>query len=139
GPGDPGAAAVGGSTGMATDSGIPGQPGATTGSDGSPGASSGTDGGAGVPLSPGTDSCPTTALPTTPLRRLTRFEYDNSVRDLLNVDTAVVSEIPADDSDGFDNNAALQVAPDFLVEKYVLVSEALAAQAVQDLAALTSC
>src|SRR5690606_36444762 len=93
----------------------------------------------GVPLSPGTDSCPTTALPTTPLRRLTRFEYDNSVRDLLNVDTAVVSEIPAEDSDGFDNNAALQVAPDFLVEKYVLVSEALAAQAVQDLAALTSC
>ena len=98
-----------------------------------------TDGTPGVPLSPTTEACPTTSLPRTPLRRLTRFEYENTVRDLLNVDTSAVSEIPADEADGFDNNAALQVAPEFLVEKYVLVSEALAAQAVQSLANLTTC
>jgi len=73
------------------------------------------------------------------LRRLTRFEYENSVRDLLKVDTSIVRDIPADTSQGFDNNAALQVAPDFLVEKYVVVSEALAALAVQNLPALTGC
>jgi hypothetical protein len=84
-------------------------------------------------------SCSTTELPVTPLRRLTRFEYENSVRDLLKVDTAIVRDIPADSSQGFDNNAALQVAPDFLVEKYVLVSEALAALAVQNLPTLTGC
>lgn len=94
--------------------------------------------------SAGTDSpfvttCDTEVLPDTPLRRLTRFEYENTVRDLLNVDTTIVQTIPADVADGFDNNAALQVAPDFLVEKYVVVSEALAAAAVQNVTALTGC
>ena len=84
-------------------------------------------------------ACDTTVLPVTPLRRLTRFEYGNTVRDLLNVDTAVVQEIPADVADGFDNNASLQVAAEFLLEKYVVVAEALAAEAVQDLSALTEC
>lgn len=79
-------------------------------------------------------------MPATPLRRLTRFEYENSVRDLLKItDTSIVREIPADATQGFDNNAALQVAPEFLVEKYVTVSEALAAQAIQNLSALTGC
>lgn len=84
-------------------------------------------------------SCSSPELPVTPLRRLTRFEYEHTVRDLLNVDTAAVQQIPADEADGFDNNAELQVAPDYLVEKYVLVSEALAAEAVKNLAALTDC
>lgn len=78
-------------------------------------------------------------MPYTPLRRLTRFEYENSVRDLLNVDTTAVSQLPADEADGFDNNAQLQGAPDYLVEKYVVVSEALAALAVRNVASLTGC
>ena len=61
-------------------------------------------------------------MPRTPLRRLTRFEYENSVRDLLNVDTSAVAQLPADEADGFDNNAQLQGAPDYLIEKYVVVS-----------------
>ncbi len=92
-----------------------------------------------TPDNPQTQECETTALRPTPLRRLTRFEYKNSVRDLLGVDTAIVDEIPADESDGFDNNAALQVAPEFLIEKYVLVSESLAAAAVQNLRRTTNC
>ena len=79
-------------------------------------------------------------MPRTPLRRLTRFEYENSVRDLLNVDTSAVAQLPADEADGFDNNnAQLQGAPDYLIEKYVVVSEALAALAVRNVAALTGC
>jgi hypothetical protein len=77
-------------------------------------------------------------LPFTPLRRLTRFEYENSARDLLNVDTSSVRDLPPDESDGFDNNSGLQGAPDFLIEKYVVVSETLAALAVRNLATLTS-
>lgn len=84
-------------------------------------------------------ACSTTELPSTPLRRLTRFEYENTVRDLLGVNTDAVHQIPADEADGFDNNAALQVAPDFLVEKYVVVSEALAAEAVENVTELTNC
>jgi hypothetical protein len=75
-------------------------------------------------------------LPYTPLRRLTRFEYENTVRDLLNVDTTAVQELPADEADGFDNNAQLQGAPDYLIEKYVVVSEALAALAVRNITTL---
>lgn len=91
------------------------------------------------PISSGTEACSTLELPGTPLRRLTRFEYQNTVRDLLHIEPAAAVAIPADEADGFDNNAALQVAPDFLVEKYVVLSEAFAAQAVQNLPALTAC
>lgn len=84
-------------------------------------------------------ACSTTDLPFTPLRRLTRYEYANSVRDLLKVDTSAVKSLPADEADGFDNNAHIQVAADFLVEKYVVVSEELAALAVQDVNSLTGC
>src|SRR6185369_6849929 len=40
-------------------------------------------------------SCPSQPVPLTPLRRLTRFEYQNAVRDLLQVDTSAASELPA--------------------------------------------
>ncbi len=86
-----------------------------------------------------TQACTTDLPPSTPLRRLTRFEYRNSVSDLLGVSTNAVDSLPADSSDGFDNNAILQTAPELLVEKYVLVSEALAAEAVKDLSELTQC
>ena len=74
----------------------PGGGGATsTGSAGNTG--SGTAGigagpGAGGSITTGTAgsgvqaTCPTTAITPTPLRRLTRFEYANTVRNLLNVD-----------------------------------------------------
>lgn len=75
----------------------------------------------------------------TPLRRLTRFEYANSVRDLLGVDSEAFAQIPADEADGFDNNAELQVAAEFLIEKYVTVSETLAEAALSDVQALTGC
>ena len=97
--------------------------------------------------SPTPQACQNETIPSTPLRRLTRFEYTNSVRDLLSLNTealqsavhTIVQTIPADETDGFDNNAALQVAPELLIEKYVLASEALAAVAVTDIQTLNAC
>ena len=88
---------------------------------------------------PQTFSCDETDSPYSPLRRLTRFEYRNSVEDLLLIDAEAVGDLPADSSDGFDNNAELQLAPELLVEKYVIVSETLASEAIKNLDALSGC
>jgi hypothetical protein len=56
------------------------------------------------------------------------------------VDPSPAYELPADEvTNGFDNNARVLTVSSLHAEKYVLVSEALAAQAVQNLGALTSC
>jgi hypothetical protein len=84
------------------------------------------------------ESCPSTAVAATPLRRLTKFEYANTVKALLNVDTAPVNDLPADEvTEGFNNNAGVLTVSSLHAEKYVLVSEALAKAAVKNLAALT--
>jgi hypothetical protein len=88
---------------------------------------------------PSAEACAQTQeVARTPLRRLTRTEYTNSVRDLLNVDVSATLDIPADEvTNGFDNNAAVLTVSSLHAEKYVLVSEALAKLAVQKLSALT--
>jgi hypothetical protein len=103
--------------------------------------SAGTAGSAGAGPGPMTvANCPTQPVPRTPLRRLTRFEYQNAVRDLLNVDPSAAKELPADEvTNSFDNNAAVLTVSALHAEKYVLVSETLAKQAVQDLPALVAC
>lgn len=83
--------------------------------------------------------CPTPQVPRTALRRLTRFEYANSAKLLLNVDTTSVNDLPVDEvTDGFDNNAAVLTVSALHAEKYVLVSEALAKLAVKN-TAFVSC
>jgi mono/diheme cytochrome c family protein len=54
------------------------------------------------------------------LRRLNRAEYENTVRDLLGIDTDLKELLPEDDSaGGFDNNAdALRLSP-ILMERYL--------------------
>lgn len=85
-------------------------------------------------------ACPTSVITPTPLRRLTRFEYANTVRDLLKVDATPANDLPVDEvTDGFDNNAGVLTVSSLHAEKYVLVSEALAAAAVKNLSALTTC
>jgi hypothetical protein len=84
-------------------------------------------------------SCPTMVITPTPLRRLTKFEYANTVRNLLNVDSSPANDLPADEvTDGFNNNAGVLTVSSLHAEKYVLVSEALAKSAVKNLAALTN-
>ena len=119
--------------------------GCSTGGDPSspPGQAQGGSGTGGKPAGPGPvemASCPAQPVPRTPLRRLTRFEYQNAVRDLLNVDPSPAAELPADEiTNSFDNNSAVLTVSALHAEKYVLVSEALAKKAVQDLNALVGC
>lgn len=62
------------------------------------------------------------------LRRLTRIEYDNTVRDLFQIDSVWGASFPPDDVvDGFDGNAAaLRVGP-LLADKYAGAADEIAA------------
>jgi hypothetical protein len=106
-------------------------------SGGGSGSGSGAGGGGGT-VTP--SECSADGVPRTALRRLTRFEYANSVRDLLKVDPSPTNDLPADEiTNGYDNNAVVLTVSSLHAEGYVLVSEALAKQAVQNLPALTTC
>jgi len=131
-----GAAAVACSSGNSTPSAGGNTPNPTPGS-----AGMGVGGSTATPLpTPTTASCPSTEVTRTPLRRLTRFEYANSVKSLLGVDATPADALPADEvTDGFSNNAAVLTVSPLHAEKYVLVSEELAKAAVKDLARLTTC
>jgi Protein of unknown function (DUF1592)/Protein of unknown function (DUF1588)/Protein of unknown function (DUF1587)/Protein of unknown function (DUF1585)/Protein of unknown function (DUF1595) len=55
------------------------------------------------------------------IQRLTRRQYNNTIRDLLGVDTHPADAFPADGGGGggFDNNAATLFIPPILIEKYL--------------------
>jgi hypothetical protein len=75
-----------------------------------------------------------------PVRRMTRFEYDNTVRDLLGAQGSAAAAFPADEVSGiFNNQASALVVTDLLAEGYMTAAESLATAAVQDLAGLTGC
>jgi hypothetical protein len=89
------------------------------------------------------DECATAPLSPGPtfVRRLNRFEYNNTVRDLLGDTTGPGSTFPTEELRlGFDNNAtALQVSP-ALAEQYMTVAETLATTAVtKNLKSIVSC
>ena len=108
-----------------------------TGAEASAGAAAGSIG-VGQPL-PSAETCAKNQeVVRTPLRRLTRSEYTNTVRDLLTVDVSATADLPADEvTNGFDNNSAVLTVSSLHAEKYVLISEALAKLAVQKLSTLT--
>lgn len=160
--GPAGSGALGGGEGM-----LPGD--ATTGVGGMPGAPTGSSspddtGGAGTTTTPppgtggvvnqeptvapdevvsddgATLNCTTLQRPPTPLRRLTRFEYNNTVRDLLGTALTPADSFPPDEvADGFTNNAVVLTVSSLHAEKYVEASEALAAEAVANLDTLLQC
>jgi len=75
-----------------------------------------------------------------PARRMTRFEYDNTVRDLLGDTTAPSSSFPADQVAGiFNNQADTLVVTQLLAEGYMNAAEAVAGNAVKQLGTLTGC
>jgi hypothetical protein len=128
-------------------SGVDGTSGADT-----PGGSSSSGGNTkpGDPTDPGSGTDTVTAddcakAPVTPgpsfVRRLNRFEYDNTIRDLLGDSSDPASAFPTEEMRlGFDNNAtALQVSP-ALVEQYMTAAEKLATAAVtKNMKTLVSC
>jgi hypothetical protein len=73
----------------------------------------------------------------TPIRRLTRFEYNNTVRDLLGDTTRPADVLPPEEEvAGFNNQAAALTSSDLLIEQYMKVAEDVSARAAQDLEAL---
>ncbi|MDP1560934.1 MAG: DUF1592 domain-containing protein [Pirellulaceae bacterium] len=66
------------------------------------------------------------------IRRLTRSEYRNSVRDLLGIDYLPADAFPGDDSGyGFDNIGDVLSLPPVLMEKYLDAAESVTRQAIQ--------
>ncbi|RLB43177.1 MAG: hypothetical protein DRH23_16555 [Deltaproteobacteria bacterium] len=73
----------------------------------------------------------------TPIRRLTRFEYNNTVRDLLGDTTNPADVLPPEEEvAGFNNQAAALTSSDLLIEQYMKVAEGVGTRAVLDMNAL---
>ncbi|WP_437818872.1 DUF1592 domain-containing protein [Sorangium sp. So ce1078] len=69
-----------------------------------------------------------------PLRRMTRFEYNNTIRDLLGDDSAPADAfVVEEEALGFNNQAAALGVTALLAEQLMKASEAIAARAAQDL------
>jgi len=75
------------------------------------------------------------------LRLLTRFEYDNTVRDLLYLNTASWgTEFPAEEVvHGFDNNAEARAVGPLLADELLKAAEEAAALAVANLSRFVTC
>jgi hypothetical protein len=75
-----------------------------------------------------------------PLRRLTRNEFDNTVRDLLGDTRRLGRGFPGEEvTQGFHNNAETRSVSDVLVEGYLAAAEQLATDAVARLGTLLPC
>jgi len=84
--------------------------------------------------------CATPDPVASPLRRLTRWEYDHTVADLLGDTSAPASSfVPESSQFGFDNNAAGAALNPLVVEQFETAATALAAHAVTDLPGLLQC
>jgi hypothetical protein len=84
--------------------------------------------------------CSDLTRPPTPLRRMTRFEYNNTVRDLFATSLTPADTFPPDEvSNGFNNNAVLLTVSSLHAERYMEAAELLAAEAVTNLDTLNPC
>jgi hypothetical protein len=69
-----------------------------------------------------------------PIRRMTRFEYDRTVLDLLGDDSRPASGFGAEEESlGFNNNAAQLITSHALVEQYMLAAEGVSERATAPL------
>jgi hypothetical protein len=92
---------------------------------------------------PERDVCAELAAPEpgpTPVRRLNRTEYNNTVRDLLGTTLRPADRFPPDETAlGFDNNAGVLGVTSLLAEAYLEAAEQLARAAAGNLTQLTGC
>jgi hypothetical protein len=65
------------------------------------------------------------------VRRLNRFEYANTVKDLTGIDYPAASDFPGDDVGyGFDNIGDVLTLPPLLLEKYITAAEEISKAAI---------
>ena len=96
-------------------------------------------GGPGVTPGSTSDTCSLDGLAISPLRRLTRIEYDNSVRALLGQDVDVSRGFSPDERAGaFPGNYHTPIS-EMQFTQYASAASALAAQALDDLSTLLPC
>lgn len=101
--------------------------------------------GSGLPdgVSPDPDleiACTASTPGASPMRRLTRWEYNNTVLDLLGDATRPADKLDPEASNfGFDNNVDGAVLNVSVVENYETIATAIAARAVVDLPRLLDC
>lgn len=95
----------------------------------------------GKPIEPATvPTCDGIVPGKSPIRRMTRFEYNNTVRDLLGDDSQPASTfVPEEEALGFDNQAAALGVTQILAEQYMVASEKIAMDAVKNLGTLLPC
>lgn len=74
-----------------------------------------------------------------PIRRLTAFEYDNTVEDLLGDTTRPASGFLAEGASGFDNNADVASVSRLQLEKYLHAAEGIAERATANLPGFMGC
>jgi hypothetical protein len=85
---------------------------------------------------PTSDDCDTDEVFSNdaPARLLTRYEFDNTVRDLLGLDMGLAREKfpPENSTGGFENSVDSHVVNPLLIRRYLEVAETLAARAVKE-------
>ncbi len=95
-------------------------------------SSPGSEGAAGGPPA-GPLTCEEKSPGAAPLHPLTRFQYDNAVRDLFGDTTSPAREFPPENEvDGYRTYASANVASPLLVESYLTAAEGVAARAVKN-------
>lgn len=96
--------------------------------------------GKGEPGSPGAATCASPDPGRSPLRRLNREEWNNTIRDLVGDDRRLASKFVLDEQgDGFTNNADALIVTDLGAYQYMDAAEAVAQAAVTRLASLLPC
>jgi hypothetical protein len=89
---------------------------------------------------PASAACKQWSAGPSPMRRLTRWEYDNTVHDLLGDTTRPGSKfVPEAEQFGFDNNAAGATLNQLVVQQYEEAARTLVENAMTDPTALLGC
>jgi hypothetical protein len=87
--------------------------------------------------------CAQPSVPRAPLRRITRFEYNNTVRDLLGITSNPANALPGEEAgSGFGNDADALGVSRLLIDGYRSVAQQIAKQVTADataVVALTGC
>ena len=111
-----------------------------TGAGGANGGSSGMTVGGAAGTSPTVQlDCSKPIPPRAPMRRLTRFEYNNTVRDIFKITTRPADALPGEEAgNGFGNDADALGVSRLLIDGYRIVAHAIALQVAPDNAAAAS-